>query len=342
MDPIALLAAGAVAGAMVMLVVGFMPGRVLSATSRLDAYDPAPTDQSAEAQAARQKHQSTLRDIFANSAALGAFNRVVERRSWSEEMARSLARADLALKPGEYLVLRLVAVAAALGVAYLLGTMVLPALLNPLALLVAAVIGYLLPRFWVARRQGRRLRAFNQSLADTITLIANSLRAGSSFLQSVELVARETRPPVSTEFSRVVREVSLGRTLEQALENLVRRVGSDDLELMTTAISIQYQVGGNLSEILDGIAFTIRERVRIKGEIRTLTAQQRLSGIIVGALPIVLIAFLSVIAPRFMAPMFERPPELFSVPLGVYLLAIAGVMMTIGFLLIRRIVNIKV
>ena len=151
----------------------------------------------------------------------------------------------------------------------------------------------------------RSLKAFNTGLADTITLIANALRSGSSFLQAVEMVVRETDPPISTEFGRVVREVNLGLPFEQALSNMVRRVRSDDLELMTTAISIQYQVGGNLAEILDSIAFTIRERVRIKGEIRTLTAQQRMSGYVVAFLPIVLMGIISVIAPNFMAPMFQ-------------------------------------
>ena len=118
---------------------------------------------------------------------------------------------------------------------------------------------------------------------------------------------RESRPPVSTEFGRVIREVNLGLPFETALENMVRRVRSDDLELMATAIAIQHTVGGNLAEILDSIAFTIRERVRIKGEIRTLTAQQRLSGYVVGFLPIALAGFLFIAAPGFMDPMFDDP-----------------------------------
>ena len=192
------------------------------------------------------------------------------------------------------------------------------------------------------RRQNKRLQAFNDALADTVTLIANSLRAGSSFLQSLEMVTREAQPPISTEFARVVREVSIGLPLEQALNNLTGRVKSSDLDLMATAIAIQYQVGGNLAEILDTIAETIRERVRIKGEIRTLTAQQRLSGYIVGFLPIGLLLFLMVAAPKFINPMFQIPPGIYGVPLGVVLLGIAGIMMGIGFLIIRRIVNIEV
>jgi tight adherence protein B len=198
------------------------------------------------------------------------------------------------------------------------------------------------PKYWLKRRQGKRLKAFNSNLSDTIMLLANSLRAGSSFLQSVEMVVREAQPPISTEFARVIREVNLGLPLDDALANLARRVKSDDLDLMTTAIAIHHTVGGNLAEILDTIAYTIRERVRIKGEIRTLTAQQRMSGYVVGFLPVALVLLLSVIAPTFMAPMLQKPPELLGLPAGMFILGIGGVMMLIGFVLIRRIVDIEV
>ena len=144
---------------------------------------------------------------------------------------------------------------------------------SPLVWILGFVMGYWLPKFWLGRRKSKRLKAFNSNLADTIMLLANSLRAGSSFLQAVEMIVRETQPPISTEFGRVIREVNLGLPLDDALGNLSRRVRSDDLDLMTTAIAIHHTVGGNLAEILDSIAYTIRERVRIKGEIKTLTAQ---------------------------------------------------------------------
>ena len=155
-------------------------------------------------------------------------------------------------------------------------------------------------------------------------------------------MVREARPPISTEFARVIREVNLGLPFETALENLVRRVRSDDLELMVTAISIQYQVGGNLAEILDSIAFTIRERVRIKGEIRTLTAQQRMSGYVVAFLPIGLAGLLFVIAPGFLAPMMDADVAFLGIPVGMILIGIGAVMMFIGFMVIRRIVDIEV
>jgi tight adherence protein B len=237
--------------------------------------------------------------------------------------------------------MRAAAIIGAPLVVFLLGRTVLPNLNNGVALLVALVLGWWVPRFWVNRRKAKRLQAFNDHLADTITLVANALRAGASFLQAIELVVRESQPPVSTEFNRVIREVNLGLPFEQALANMVRRVRSEDLELMTTAITIQHQVGGNLAEILDSIAFTIRERIRIKGEIRVLTAQQRMSGYVVAGLPIFLVVILSVISPTFLEPMFGDP-FIFGIPVGVIILAMGGVMMLVGFLAIRRIVDIEV
>ena len=224
---------------------------------------------------------------------------------------------------------------------YLL-SFVLPTLGNPLFLIIGTAVGFFLPRFWLGRRKSGRLNSFNKQLPDTITLIANALRAGSSFLQAIELVVRESRPPISTEFGRVIREVNLGLSFDVALENMVRRVRSDDLELMATAIAIQHTVGGNLAEILDSIAFTIRERVRIKGEIRTLTAQQRLSGYVVGFLPIGLAGFLFIAAPGFMQPMFDPRVSVGGLPLGVIILILGGFSMFMGFMFIRKIVDIEV
>lgn len=285
---------------------------------------------------------SKVREQIASTKAFSDFNRFVEKRDFGAGLSRELARADLTLKPGEFVALRIGVLLGVPSLFYLLGQSLFPSLGNPVAWLVGAAIGWWIPGVWLGRRKGRRLKAFNAALADTITLIANALRSGSSFLQAVEMVVRESDPPMSTEFGRVVREVNLGLPFEQALNNMVRRVKSDDLELMTTAISIQYQVGGNLAEILDSIAFTIRERVRIKGEIRTLTAQQRMSGYVVAGLPLGLMGILSLIAPNFMAPMFAPDPKVFGLPLGVVILGFGGVLMLIGFTIIRKIVDIKV
>ncbi|HEX8026599.1 MAG TPA: type II secretion system F family protein [Candidatus Limnocylindrales bacterium] len=282
-----------------------------------------------------------LAELVAQSAAFASLNKAVEKRDFGANLLRELGAADLKLKPSEYLAIWGGAIIGVPLLFYVFG-FVLPSLQSPLMLLIGLALGFFIPRFWLGRRKSSRLNAFNKMLPDTITLIANALRAGSSFLQAIELVVREARPPITTEFGRVIREVNLGLPFDTALENMVRRVRSDDFELMATAISIQHQVGGNLAEILDSIAFTIRERVRIKGEIRTLTAQQRLSGYVVAGLPIGLAAILFVIAPTFFAPMFEKPPDVLGIPMGVILLSIGGFAMFVGFQVIRKIVDIEV
>jgi tight adherence protein B len=285
--------------------------------------------------------QAGIAELINQSAALAQFNKVVEARDFGANLSRDIARADLKLKVSEFLMLW-VATTIGLPLLFLALSLVLPALRSPIALLFGALIGFMLPKLWLGRRKAGRLNSFNKQLPDTITLVANALRAGSSFLQAIELVVRESRPPISTEFARVIREVNLGLAFENALENMVRRVKSDDLELMATAISIQHQVGGNLAEILDSIAFTIRERMRIKGEIRTLTAQQRLSGYVVGFLPIALAGFIFITSPTFFAPMFENPPGILGLPAGVIILGLGAFAMFMGFMFIRKIVDIEV
>jgi len=251
----------------------------------------------------------------------------VEDKRFATKVARDLARANLKLRVAEYYYIRM---GMSLGMGVLLFVF-----RDPVSGLIGFFAGYMLPRFWIGRKIGGRLKGFNKQLPDTIVLLSNSLRAGSSFLQSIELVSREGAPPMSEEMGRVVREVNLGLGMEEALANLVRRIKSDDLDLMVTAIGIQQQVGGNLAEILDTIAFTIRERVRIKGDINTLTAQGRVSGYLVAFLPIGLGVALNAINPAFMQPLFTET-------IGRILIAVGAVMMTIGFLAIRKITDIKV
>jgi tight adherence protein B len=335
-DSMTLAVAGVAAAAIFLIAMGIATSGSGSAVStRLERYA---SGKNAEAAAASG---GGLSQIISSSVALAQLNRVVERRDFGANLAREIARADLKIKVSEYLAIWAGAIVG-LPLLFIVLSLGLPALRSPIALLVAAFIGFMLPRFWLGRRRSGRLNAFNKQLPDTITLLANALRAGSSFLQAIELVVRESRPPISTEFGRVIREVNLGLPFEQALENMVRRVRSDDLELMATAISIQHTVGGNLAEILDSIAYTIRERVRIQGEIKSLTAQQRLSGYVVGFLPIGLAGFLFIAAPNFMEPMFANPPAVLGLPAGVVILIAGGFMMFLGFMFIRKIVDIEV
>jgi tight adherence protein B len=332
-----LIVAIVAAGAVILIALGLATsGGGSGVSARLERYASGKPDAKTAAGGA-----GGLAEMLNQSVALANLNRVVEQRDFGANLARDIARADLKLKISEYF---MIWIGTTLGVpAVMLAlSLVMPALGNPFLLLIGGLIGFMIPRFWLGRRKSGRLNQFNKQLPDTITLIANGLRAGSSFLQAIELVVREARPPVSTEFGRVIREVNLGLAFDEALENMVRRVRSDDLELMATAISIQHNVGGNLAEILDSIAYTIRERVRIKGEIRTLTAQQRLSGYVVGFLPIALAGFLFIAAPGFMAPMFDDSVNIGGLPAGVIILIFGGFMMFIGFMFIRKIVDIEV
>jgi len=205
--------------------------------------------------------------------------------------------------------------------------------------LLGGLIGSFFPDMYVKSRAKSRVRRFNNALADTIAMLASSLRSGYSLLQSMDLVSKEGHGPVASEFRRVVQEVGLGLSTEAALANLLRRVPSDDLDLMITAVNIQHEVGGNLAQILESIAHTIRERVRIKGEIRTLTAQGRISGYVITALPVGLAIFLTVINPGYMAPMFTFgfPPKAWCC-----LPVTSGSMIIMGYFAIMKIVDIDV
>ncbi len=284
----------------------------------------AQPDREAKPGEKKKKRSSGRKDLVDPFATLSGD---IQDKRFSTRVQRDLARANLKLRVAEYYYIR---IGTALGLGLLLGV-----LRDPLSGVIGVLLGYMLPRMYVGRRISGRLGAFNKQLADTTTLLSNSLRAGSSFLQSIELVSRESPAPMGEEMGRVVREVNLGLALEEALANLVRRIKSDDLDLMVTAIGVQQQVGGNLAEILDTIAFTIRERVRIKGEINTLTAQGRMSGYLVAFLPIGIAVTLNFINPAFMQPLFTQL-------LGQILLGVGGVMMVIGFFAIQKIVSIKV
>ena len=334
MDTFTLVVAGLAAGAIILIALGIsMAGAGGVTLERLERY--------AASEKAEGKEGSGLSDLVQRSAALAQLNRVVEKRDFGANLLRDLGAADLKLKPSEFLGIW---AASAFGVPiilFLIG-LVLPTFRSPVVLAIGFAVGAIAPRIWLNFRKGSRIKQFNSQLPDTVTLIANALRAGSSFLQAIELVVRESRPPISIEFGRVIREVNLGLPFDIALENMVRRVRSEDFELMATAIAIQHQVGGNLAEILDSIAFTIRERIRIKGEIRTLTAQQRMSGYVVGGLPFFLALFIYLAAPKFFDPMFISPPDVIGIPLGVILFGIAVLAMGAGFYAIQKIVDIEV
>ncbi|HEX2981089.1 MAG TPA: type II secretion system F family protein, partial [Anaerolineaceae bacterium] len=210
-------------------------------------------------------------------------NTKVEHSSFGESIAKELARADIKFKPGEYVALMLIS-------AFITGVLVWFISSRYLFFgLIGMVIGLFLPRLYVRREQGRRLIRFNEQLGDMLNLMVNGLRAGYSTMQAMEAVSKELPSPICDEFRRLVQELQLGLPMERALDNLLRRIPSEDLDLIVTAINVQREVGGNLAEILDTISYTIRERVRIKGEIRVLTSQVMYSGRFLSLLPVLLI-----------------------------------------------------
>src|SRR6476661_10037701 len=229
-----LAVAGIAALAIILIAFGIASSGSSGISDRLERYASGRGDGGK----ATTQSQGPITDLIQQSQALANLNKVVEGRDFGANLAREIARADLRLKPSEFLFIWAGSIIG-IPVLMIIFGFFFKALQSPIALLIGGLIGFLLPRFWLNRRKGGRLNAFNKQLPDTITLIANALRAGSSFLQAIELVVRESRPPVSTEFGRVIREVNLGLSFDVALENMVRRVRSDDLELMATAIAIQ-------------------------------------------------------------------------------------------------------
>jgi tight adherence protein B len=222
-----------------------------------------------------------------SSALQERLDSLVSERNFGKKWRQQLSRADLKLTVSEYAAVHVISMFGffALGYFVLFGQQIVMAI-------VSGFIGFFAPRIYVARITSTRLIKFENQLPDTLGLWVNALRSGYSVLQSMEAIARDAPDPTATEFKRVVQEVQLGIDMEDALEHLLNRVESEDLDLVITAVNIQREVGGNLAEILDVISHTIRERIKLKGEIRVLTAQGRITGYLISGLPIVLALFL--------------------------------------------------
>jgi len=243
-------------------------------------------------------------------------------------IAEHLARADIKLRTAEFVMIQVGFLAAgALLALWRFG-------LAP-QFVIAGVLAYLVPMRYVRWRERRRLKAFNSRLADTVSLLSNAMKAGLSLPQAIEAVANNASPPISDELSRVIREMKLGSATPVALANMVRRVGSEDLDLIVTAIGIQSSVGGNMARILDGISHTIRQRIQIKSQIGAMTAQMRASGWIITLLPFIVAGVLNIITPSYFRVMFTDPA-------GRVLLGLAGLSIFIGNVFVRRITNFKV
>ena len=252
----------------------------------------------------------------------------LESFQWSRSIEHKLIQAGLPMRGAEFMVICLgVAIVGAVVLVLLSGSMLLG--------LMGGMMGFGVPLLILRMKIDKRRKAFNDQLGDTITLIANALRTGYSFMQAIEMVSREMAKPIGEEFGRVLKEMNLGVTTEDALNNMAKRVNSEDLDLVITAVLIQRQVGGNLAVVLDSIANTIRERIKIKGHIKTLTAQGKISGIVIGMLPIAMGGIIYVLNPEYIKILFVDP-------LGKAMLVAGLVSQFVGMMVIRKIINIDI
>ncbi|MGB6836592.1 MAG: type II secretion system F family protein [Dehalococcoidia bacterium] len=251
---------------------------------------------------------------------------------WLEKLASDLERADTTLRPVEYITIRLTLAGLGFAMPYLL---LGAGVMGMLGAVAGALVGFFLPRMYISRRRQGRVDKLSAQLPEALTQVSNSLKAGFGLLQSLDLTAQQMQHPVSTEFKRTIYEMNMGSTPEKALQDLAERSGSYDLDIVVTAILVQRTVGGNLSEILDKVAETMRERTTIRGEIKTLTAQQKMTGLVIGLLPLGVVGLLMVMSPDYMT-------VLFTATLGKVMLGIGVVLEAIGIVIIRRILSIEV
>ena len=326
MNLASLIAATLVASALLAFLAFFLSGRRSEAEEiarRLNQYGGVAVATTAPK---RVRTGNVLRDLL--DTVTTALNPLLTRSSHSGRLAEDLQKADLKLKSSEW-------VLAVVGAGVIIGLLVALRYGQPIAFLPCPIVVWILSGFFLKFRQRRRMRKFNAQLGDTILLLSNALKAGHSFAQALSSVAKNAAPPISEEFGRATREIALGISVDDALNHMVERNKSEDFDLLVTAVQIQRVVGGNLAEILDTIAFTIRERIRIQGEIRTITAQARASGWIITILPFGLAGVLALISPGYFGPFL-------SDPLGHVLIGLGIVSVAIGAAAIQKIVKIEV
>jgi tight adherence protein B len=261
-----------------------------------------------------KKAKKSMKSLFANKKLI-------------DIISNELLLANIMMKPEEFAMVWLL-------VAFLPSGLVALFTQNAMSSITLAVVGAVLPIMFINSRKKKRTLAFETQLGDALIVTCNCLRSGLTFQQAMETIAKEMEEPINVEFGRAITEMQYGLSLEDALNDMGTRIKSPDLMLMVSAVAIQRQTGGNLSEILETIAETIKERFKIKSDIKTMSAQGRVSGMLIGGLPVVLGAFLMVINPNYMI-------LLFTDPLGRIMIAVSVIMETIGFLLIRKVVNIK-
>ena len=261
-------------------------------------------------------------------------NRLLARRDFVVGTRRDLQRAGLKVAPTRFFLFRVVLALGGMLLGGLL-TQGLGVLIQIGAALCGLVGGYLLVQPYLKHKQQQRLDAFDKNFADALDILIGGLESGSSLTAAVELTSREMPPPISTEFARVLRDASHGMSYDEAFKAMQERVPSDDLGMFVSAISVQFRVGGNLAVVLRTLASTVRDRLRIRGDIKTLTAQQRMTGWLITGIPIIMVGMLMAINRDYMVQIFQPGPSR-AIALG------GAVMIVIGNMFVRRILRIQV
>jgi tight adherence protein B len=293
------------------LIRGRLEGAVAAPTSGLEAPAAAP-----------------LRDV--RKKGLGILQAVTSG-SYLERLERDLRLAESQLQPVDFIAIRI----ALAGLAFAVPFLLLSGVIGMLAAIAAAIVGFFAPGWWLKNRKDTRANKLEQQLPEALTFIANSLKAGFGLLQALSMAADQLEHPIASEFAQTVHETNVGSSMEEAFIQLGERCVSYDVDMVVTAILIQRTAGGNLAEILENVSETMRERVRIKGEINTLTAQQKLTGIVIALLPVGVGAMFMVVSPEYITVLFTET-------MGQVMLGAALFLEAVGILIIRRILDIEV
>ncbi|OUL10283.1 hypothetical protein B0533_02735 [Sedimentibacter sp. SX930] len=251
----------------------------------------------------------------------------IEKSNYYAKIKTKLLQAYIKMKPIEFIEISLISGLALSGILFLLTS-------NGLLASIGLLLGFRLPESVIETIRRKRMKQLNDQLPQALSLVANGLRAGFSFPQAMAVVSREMEAPIADEFAKVLRDNSFGKNMDEALEDLGKRTDDEDLDIFITTLLIHLQVGGDLSEILDTISGTIRERVKLKGDIRTLISQSKMSAWVIGVLPVAIGAALFVLNPDYMGTMLNEP-------MGLALLGIAGGMILLGAFVLTKIVKIK-
>lgn len=256
---------------------------------------------------------------------------LIKGRAWVHEAAENLERADMHLSVSEYVSLRFLCAGLFSGAVFFLfggGFGLVLAIL-------AGIGGFLLPRLYMSHARGKRLKKLEDQLPDALSMLSNSLKAGFGLMQSLDLASRELAHPLATDIRRMMQEINVGMQTDEALMAFSRRSDSADLDIVVTAMLIQQSTGGNLAEILETVGHTMRERNRIKGEIKTLTTQQTMTGFIIAGLPVAIAGAIGVFNPDYIRPLYTTVP-------GYAMLAGAACLETFGVIVIKKILAIEV